>query len=205
MSICLIDESQLFVYTDHLQASVLIVGVMFHSTTVHTRGSPTGTWPIRVSLLPCLWSWWQLRHFRTNPGAAYKSRPSLIVTHDDVIKWKHFLRYWPFVRGIPRSPVNSPHKGQWRGALIFPLICTSINGWVNNREADDLRRCHAHYDVTVMTELILVQLINLDHLWSSSNEMCCTSVSREHANCTKWLSLRLYRAAYFRCLIILKY
>ena len=36
--------------------------------------------------------------------------------HDDVIKWKHFPRYWPFVRGIHRSPVDSPHKGQWRGA-----------------------------------------------------------------------------------------
>ena len=44
--------------------------------------------------------------------------------HDDVIKWKHFPRYWPFVRGIHRSPVNSPHKGQWRGALKFSLICT---------------------------------------------------------------------------------
>ena len=44
-------------------------------------------------------------------------------THDDVIKWKHFPRYWPFVRGIHRSPVNSPHKGQWRGALMFSLIC----------------------------------------------------------------------------------
>ena len=39
--------------------------------------------------------------------------------HADVIKWKHFPRYWPFVRGIHRSPVNSPHKGQWRGVLIF--------------------------------------------------------------------------------------
>ena len=36
--------------------------------------------------------------------------------HDDVIKWKHFPCYWPFVRGIHRSPVNSPHKGLWRGA-----------------------------------------------------------------------------------------
>ena len=35
--------------------------------------------------------------------------------HDDVIKWKHFPRYWPFVWGIHRSPVNSLHKGQWRG------------------------------------------------------------------------------------------
>ena len=37
----------------------------------------------------------------------------------DVMKWKHFPRYWPFVRGIHRSPVDSPHKGQWRGALMF--------------------------------------------------------------------------------------
>ena len=70
--------------------------------------------------------------------------------HDDVIKWKHFPRYWPFVRGIHRSPVNSPHKGQWRGALMFFFICTRINGWVNNGEAGDLRRHGAHYDVTVM-------------------------------------------------------
>ena len=71
-------------------------------------------------------------------------------THDDVIKWKHFPRYWPFVRGIHRSPVNSPHKGQWRGALIFPLICAWINGWVNNRKAGDLRLHRAHYHVIVM-------------------------------------------------------
>ena len=69
---------------------------------------------------------------------------------DDVIKWKHFPRYWPSVRGIHRSPVNSQHKGQWRGALMFSLICTWINVWVNNREAGDLRRHCAHYDVIVM-------------------------------------------------------
>ena len=72
------------------------------------------------------------------------------IVHDDVIKWKHFPRYWPFVRGIHRSPVNSPHKGQWRGALMFTLIYARINGWVNNREAGDLRRYRAHYDVIVM-------------------------------------------------------
>ena len=70
-------------------------------------------------------------------------------SHDDVIKWKHFPRSWPFVRRIRRLPVNSPHKGQWRGALIF-FICARINGWVNNRDAGDLRRHWAHYDVTVM-------------------------------------------------------
>ena len=70
--------------------------------------------------------------------------------HDDVMKWKHFPRYWPFVRGIHRSPVNSPHKGQWRGALMFSLIGAWIHGWVNDREASALRRHRAHYDVIVM-------------------------------------------------------
>ena len=51
--------------------------------------------------------------------------------HDDVIKLKHCPRYWPFVRGMHRSPVKSPHKGQWRGALMFSLICAWINGSVN--------------------------------------------------------------------------
>ena len=55
--------------------------------------------------------------------------------YDVVIKWKHFPRYWPFVRGIHRSPVISPHKGQWRGALMFSLICAWINARVNNHGA----------------------------------------------------------------------
>ena len=71
-------------------------------------------------------------------------------THDDVIKWKHFPRYWSFVRGIHRPAVNSPHKGRWRGALMFSLICAWINRRVNNREAGDLRRHRSHYDVILM-------------------------------------------------------
>ena len=63
--------------------------------------------------------------------------------HDDVIKWKHFPRDW-------RSPVNSPRKGQGRGALMFYLICVWINGWINNHEAGDLKHYRAHHDVTVM-------------------------------------------------------
>ena len=70
----------------------------------------------------------------------------VVSKHDDVIKWKHFPRYW--------SPVNSPHKGQWRGALMFSLNCVWINGWVNNREADDLRRYRTNYDVTVMDKAV---------------------------------------------------
>ena len=65
-------------------------------------------------------------------------------------KKKHFPCYWPFVRGIHRSPVNSPHKGQWRGAWMFSLICPWTNSWANNEYAGDLKRHGAHYDATVM-------------------------------------------------------
>ena len=81
--------------------------------------------------------------------------------HDGVIKWKYFPRYWSFVRGIHRSPVNSPHKGQWRGALMFSLIWTG--GWANNRDAGDLRRHCSHYDVTVMHVCVFRPLDFLDY------------------------------------------
>ena len=68
---------------------------------------------------------------------------------------KKIPRYWPFVRGIHRSPVNSSHKSQWRGALMLSLIYAWINGWVNNREAGDLRRHRAHCDVIVMISRVL--------------------------------------------------
>ena len=78
---------------------------------------------------------------------------AMYLHHDDVIKWEHSMCYCPFVRENHRSPVNSPHKDQWRGALMFSLIHAWINGWVNNGEAGDLRRNGAHYDVTVMMKL----------------------------------------------------
>ena len=71
--------------------------------------------------------------------------------HDDVIKWKHFTCYWPFVRGIHRSPVNCLHKGQWRGALLFSDL-RWINSWVNNHDPGDLRHHRADYDVAVMMQ-----------------------------------------------------
>ena len=98
----------------------------------------------------------------------------LHISHDDVIKWKHFPRYWPSVWGIHRSPVHSPHKGQWHGALMFSFICAWINGWLNNREAGDLRRHHAHYDVIVM--------LMTDGLGSS----CCRWLV-DHDICYWWL------------------
>ena len=68
------------------------------------------------------------------------------LDHDDVLKWKHFRRYWPFMK----SPVTSPHKGQWCKALMFSLVCTWTNRWANNQDAGDFRRHSTHFDVNVM-------------------------------------------------------
>ena len=97
----------------------------------------------------------------------FRSTYYLYFCHDDVIKWKHFPRYWPFVRGIHRSSVNSPHKGQLRGALMFSLIRAWINGWVNNREAADLRRHLAHYDVIVMFGATMIFLFDVHNIVTS--------------------------------------
>ena len=71
--------------------------------------------------------------------------------------WRHqmetFSALLALCAGNSPVPVNSPHKGQWRGALMFSLICVWINGWVNNRKAGDLRRQRGDYDVIVMTSI----------------------------------------------------
>ena len=77
-----------------------------------------------------------------------------VIIGSDSTWWHHqmetFSCYWPFKQGIHLSPVNSPHKSQWRWALMFSLICVWIHGWVNNGEAGDLRCHRAHYDDIVM-------------------------------------------------------
>ena len=88
----------------------------------------------------------------------------VITGRDDVIKWKHSPRNWPFVWGIHRSPVDSPHKGQWLRALMFSLIRACTDGWVNDRGAGDLRHHRAHYDVTLM-------------VYSLSDETYCCKIS----------------------------
>ena len=72
--------------------------------------------------------------------------------------WRHqietysaLLALWAWK--IHRSPVNSPHKGRWRGALIFFLSVPEQKCSVNNREAGDLRRHRAHHDVIVMVSM----------------------------------------------------
>ena len=87
------------------------------------------------NVLNKLWSEWIHQHH-----TAHFCTCTPAPCHYDVIKWKHFPRYWPFVRGIQWSPANSPHKDQWRGTLMFFFICAWTNGWINHGDAGDLRR-----------------------------------------------------------------
>ena len=89
-----------------------------------------------------------------------RNRTAMMI-HDYVIKWQHFPRYWPFYAG--NSPVTGefPSQSQWRGALMSSLICAQINDWVNNREAGDLRRHRAHYDVSVMVSIVSWLISNM--------------------------------------------
>ena len=75
-----------------------------------------------------------------------------MTVHDDVIKWMHFPRYWPFVRG----PVTDefPSLRPVTRSFDVSLICSWTNVWINNRDADDLRRNRAHCDVTVISEKV---------------------------------------------------
>ena len=65
---------------------------------------------------------------------------------------------------------NSPVIGEfspqrpWRGALMFCVICTWINRWVNNREAGVLRRRRTHYDVIIMIVLRVSNVIILKYI-----------------------------------------
>ena len=102
------------------------------------------------------------------------------------IWWRHqmetFPRYWPFVREIHQSPVNSPHKCLWRGTLMFSLIWARINGWVN-RKTGAMTPHRAHYDVTLIYDFF-VMVIHADftcclvHLFTenanrSVGQQCC--------------------------------
>ena len=116
-------------------------------------------WNPTQNIIPIHWKIWFscnveiLRAFRLKRSYAILKQPPgtvlSVAVHDNITKWKHFPHYWPFVRGIHWSPVDSPHKGQWCRALMFSFICAWTKGLANNRDTSDLKRHHVHYDVTV--------------------------------------------------------
>ena len=100
-------------------------------------------------------------------------------------------------RQIHRSLVNSPQKDQWRGALMFSLICAWMNGWVNNHEAGDLRCHHSHYYCNValshryvhtyglsLDKVVLRRHCKLSYLQDSKVHPACVTLQQK-TNCTK--------------------
>ena len=89
----------------------------------------TAAWPINVANYQESWhmhicSWLlSCKCIAYLKGHLDRNSSQNTRTHDDVIKWKHFPRYWPFVRGIHRSLVNSPHKWPvtWSFDVFFDL------------------------------------------------------------------------------------
>ena len=117
------------------------------------RNDP-GAWDKYVFIDTCLfWIMWSSSLIGRRPLHNYRSMFSDTMQHM-LSWWRHqmetFSALLALCAGNSPGPVNSPHKGQWRGALMFSLICARINDWVNNREAGDLRRHRGHYDVNVM-------------------------------------------------------
>ena len=142
-----------WVMWNHWLSVPLFVRCLSYFLFLNPLGMTSNVTIVFIMGLP--WTWvtlhWIFSILRPVIAWNEKYKPfSYVGVHNDVIKWKHFPRYLPFVRGIHRSPVKSPHKGQWRGALMFSLICAWINDIVNNGEACDLRRHRDHYDVIVM-------------------------------------------------------
>ena len=120
---------------------------------VYSKSSRKHTW-IRVALFCCCC----LSCFGYQLSVNWLDYLDISVRSATSVKefswWRHQMETFSDLLAIcaGNSPVpgDSPLKGQWRRALIFSLICVWINGWVNNREAGDLRRYRAHYDVIVM-------------------------------------------------------
>ena len=86
--------------------------------------------------------WWRhhvyWRHVLCQVYLIYEELNCLVNDYSSFIQ----IKFW--------SQVNSPHKGQWRGTLMFSLICIWTNGWVNNLDVGDLGRHSAHYGATLM-------------------------------------------------------
>ena len=82
---------------------------------------------------------------------------SINCGHNTIIsRWRHKMEVFSAL--LAHCEVNSPVNGvfpsqlkvQWRGALMFSLVCAWTYGWADHRYVGDLRFYHVNYDVTVM-------------------------------------------------------
>ena len=92
-----------------------------------------------------------------------------VITVDSAVElspgWRHQMETFPALLAFctGNSPVTGefPEQSQWRGALMFSWNCAWTYSWANNRDAGDLRRYRAHYDVIVMQTERQAQITDL--------------------------------------------
>ena len=91
-------------------------------------------------------------------------------------KMEHFSRYWPVVRGIHWRTVDFPaiDAELW----FFSLICIWMNGWANNRDACDLIRNCAHYDIIVMK----LNSVRCWYYWNTDTESTMIIMTSSNGN-----------------------
>ena len=118
------------------------------------------------------------------------------MQHDDVIKWKYFPHYSTFVRWIHRSQVNSPHKGQWRGTLMFSLICALIKpfskqswGWWFATPSRSLwRHCNNHVLEMKPPDAYTIRLLTL---WGPDKIVVISKTT--FSNTFSWMKIYEFR------------
>ena len=106
-------------------------------------------WPVDAEIV---WLWWRHHELLSSDWSQILRNASneILNTHK-LPWWRHQMETF--------SALLALWVGQWSRALMFSLVCAWINGWVNNREAGDLRHHRAQYDVTVI-QLIHNAMIN---------------------------------------------
>ena len=140
---------------------------------------------------------------RSNPPVI-----SEIQRHDTVSCWCYRLSWWRQQIGKFSAclvlcdwnpPLDSPHKGQWRGAVVFSLICAWTNGWKNSRDNGNLRRHRDHYDVIVMNWFVTVGYFRYRwwrHGWRRSCSWVLSFSGNTCNNCVLYLG-RPFDELYF--------
>ena len=76
-----------------------------------------------------------------------KNGTQTLLHYDNVIKWKHFPHYWPFVRVFHRSPMNSPNKGRWCffDLRLYKRLRKQFRWWFETSSRSLWRRYYDNY------------------------------------------------------------